>query len=172
MRQLFPPVPEDHPFPSVGDWAQGLGRLRAHFGGSTGPFPTRLVESAETLFTELLSSMGEPVILHGDLHHENILSAERQPWLVIDPQGVIGEPAYETGAVLRNPMPDILKSPELKNVLKRRVDQLADELELDRKRILGWGIAQAVLSAWWDYEDHGHGWEPWIVIAQTLATIE
>ncbi len=38
----------------------------------------------------------------GDLHHENILAAERAPWLAIDPKGVIGEPAYEMGALLRN----------------------------------------------------------------------
>jgi streptomycin 6-kinase len=115
--------------------------------------------------------MSEPVLLHGDLHHENILSAERQPWLAIDPQGVIGEPAYETGALLRNPMPDILNFPNLKSVLKKRVDQLVEELALDRSRILGWGIAQAVLSAWWDYEEHGHVGETSITIAELLSQV-
>jgi streptomycin 6-kinase len=55
-----------------------------------------LLEEAETLFAELNASMAEPFLLHGDLHHENILAAEREPWLAIDPKGVVGEPARET----------------------------------------------------------------------------
>jgi streptomycin 6-kinase len=46
--------------------------------------------SREHLFTELLASMMGPVLLHGDLHHGNILAAERQPWLALDPKGVLG----------------------------------------------------------------------------------
>ncbi len=67
MRQLWRPIPldllPDHPFPSVADWARGLERLRARFDGGTGPFPTALVAQAERLFTELIASMDEPVVL-------------------------------------------------------------------------------------------------------------
>jgi streptomycin 6-kinase len=152
MRQIWRPVPDEHPFPTVGDWGKGLAKLRAQFGGGTGPFPRKLVEEGESLFAELLASMGEPVVLHGDLHHHNILSAERQPWLAIDPKGVVGEAEYEVGALLRNPMPDIPTWPNLERVLARRMDQLAEELGFDRERIQGWAVAQAVLSAWWSYE--------------------
>jgi streptomycin 6-kinase len=62
---------------------------------------------AESLFRELIASSESPVLLHGDLHHFNILSARRQPWLAIDPKGVAGEPAYEPGALLRNPNPEL-----------------------------------------------------------------
>ncbi len=159
----------EHSFPSAAKWAAGLKRLRAHFGGGTGPFPAALVERAEALFAELLASMAEPVLLHGDLHHDNILSAERQSWLALDPKGVVGEPAYEVGALLRNPMPGIFSVPGLEQVLARRVDQLSDELGFDRQRIWGWGVAQAVLSAWWSYEDHGRGWAPMLALAERLA---
>lgn len=171
MRQLWRPVPADHPFPAVARWAAGLQRLRTHFGGGTGPFPTRLVEMAESLFGELLSSMEEPVLLHGDLHHDNILAATRQPWLALDPKGVVGEPAYEVGALLRNQLPWLLDEPWLVRVTARRVDQLVAELGFDRERIIGWGLAQAVLSAWWSFEDHGHGWEPAIACAEILAEL-
>jgi len=171
MKQLWQPAPPEHGFPTVAKWAAGLKRLREHFGGSTGPFPTWLIERAEALFAELLDSMAEPVLLHGDLHHDNILSAERQPWLALDPKGVVGEPAYEVGALLRNPIPRIFSVPQLERVLARRVDQLAEELGFDRERILGWGVAQAVLSGWWSYEDHGHGWEPVLALAEKLARI-
>lgn len=153
MRQLSHPVPAEHSFPYVEDWAMGMDRLRREFDGSTGPFPAYLVDRAERLFAELLPSQAEKIVLHGDLHHFNILSAERQPWLSIDPKGVIGEPAYEVGALIRNPIPHILVEPNLSAILERRLDQLSDELDLDKQRVFGWSLAQAVLSAWWTYED-------------------
>jgi streptomycin 6-kinase len=171
MRQLWRPLPPDHPFPSVAKWAKGLQRLRHHFEGGTGPFPAYLVEAAERLFAELLASMAEPVLLHGDLHHYNILAAERQPWLAIDPKGVAGEPAYETGALLRNPMPHFAAWPHLDQIMARRVAVLAEELALDRERIIGWGLAQAVLSGWWSFEDHGEGWEAALICAEQLAAL-
>jgi streptomycin 6-kinase len=169
MRQLWRPAPPDHPFPEVAEWAEGMSRMRARFGGGTGPFPARLVEEAEALFAELLASQAEPVLLHGDLHHENILSAERQPWLALDPKGVVGEPAYEVGALLRN---QLWQLPQPGRVTARRVDQLAEELGFDRARVRGWGLAQAVLSAWWSVEDHGYGWEDAIACAELLAQIK
>jgi len=172
MRQLWRPVPLDHPFPSVADWAKGLERLRARFDGGTGPFPTALVEQAEGLFTALIASMDGLVVLHGDLNYGNVLAAQRQPWLAIDPKGLVGEPAYETGVLLRDPLPGLLNAPYPGRILARRVDQLAAELGFERARIRGWGVAQAVLSAWWSFEDHGHGWEPAIACAELLAAIK
>ena len=75
MRRLRSPPPPENPFPTVSDWASGLGRLRERFAGATGPFSATLVEKAEKLFSELIGAMGAPVLLHGDLHHGNILSA-------------------------------------------------------------------------------------------------
>jgi len=171
MRQLWRPAPSEHPFPTVAKWAVGLRRLREHFDGGCGPFPRALVEVAEAHFAELIGSMAEPVLLHGDLHHENILTAERQPWLALDPKGLVGEPAYEVGALLRNPIPQLLAEPQPERVLARRVSQLAEELGFDRERLLGWGVAQAVLSAWWSFEDHGHGWEWGIACAELLTML-
>jgi streptomycin 6-kinase len=171
MRRLWRPLAPGHGFKPASQWALGLGRLHARFHGGTGPLAPALVARAEALFEELLPSQAEPVLLHGDLHHENILSAQRRPWLAIDPKGVAGEPAYEVGAWLRNPMPQLMAWPDLDGILARRIDQLAEELELDRQRLLGWGLAQAVLSAWWSLEDHGHGWEASMQVAEILAQL-
>lgn len=168
MRQLWRPAPAQHAFPTVEKWAQGLQRLRARYHGGTGPLAAGLVERAEAVFSELLGSMATPVLLHGDLHHDNILAAQRQPWLALDPKGVVGEPAYEVGALLRNPIPWLLRQPDPAGILARRVDQLADLLGFDRRRLLAWGLAQAVLSAFWSLEDHGHGWEPSMAVAELL----
>lgn len=171
MRQIRRPVPEQHNFRKVAEWFDGFKRLRAHFKGGCGPFPQELVVRAEALSGELAASMQDIVLLHGDLHHTNILAAQRQPWLAIDPKGVVGEPAYEICAFMHNPVPQLMHFPNPQVILQRRADQFSSELELDLSRIVGWSFAQAVLSAWWAYEDHGRGWEYFIACAQVLDRI-
>ena len=172
MRGLWRPVPAEHDFPHVRDWAQGMTRLRARFDGGVGPFPQRLVEEAETLFTEMLASSAPPVVLHGDLHHDNILAAQRASWLAIDPKGLVGEPAYEVGALLRNLWPDRHTVLHPGKLLERRTHQLADALEIDRARVRGWAVAQAVLSAWWCLEDESDCWESAVAVAELLSAVQ
>ncbi len=172
MQQLWRPLPAQHSFPTIEKWSDGMQRLRSTFDGGTGPFPRRLVEAAERLFAELFASSREAVLLHGDLHHYNILTAQREPWLAIDPKGVSGEALYETGALLRNPVPYVATWPDLRQKLARRVDILSEHLQADRARIIGWGIAQAVLSSWWSYEDEGEVGEEALIIARALLEID
>ena len=155
MRQLWKPLPEQHyPFPTIQDWGEGFARLRKMYDGGTGPFPAVIYDRAEKLYAELSASMSEGVLLHGDLHQDNILSAEREAWLAVDPKGVIGEPAYETGSILRNFWPDILTVPNPKRLMARRIDQFAAELGFERERIYSWAFSQAVLSVIWNVEDN------------------
>lgn len=168
MRELWRPLPPVHDFPAAAEWALGFARLRRRLGGGTGPFDVRLVDAAESLFAELLRSAAPPVLVHGDLHHFNILSAARRSWVAIDPKGLVAEPAYETGALLRNPDPARYLDPA---VQRRRIAVLADELGVDPQRVAGWGAAQAVLSAWWTYEDGGTGWQSTLACAGTLLQI-
>ncbi|MHB8685509.1 MAG: aminoglycoside phosphotransferase family protein [Dehalococcoidia bacterium] len=168
MRALSRPPDGAYPFPTVGGWAA---RFAAAPPDARGPLPARLVAAAEAHFQELLASSGEAVVLHGDLHHGNVLDAGGGAWVCIDPKGVIGERAYEAGALLRNPLPGIASWPDLPRILARRVDRLSEELGIDRARIVGWGVAQAVLSAFWSYEDHGRGWEPAIAVAAALDAL-
>jgi streptomycin 6-kinase len=169
MKRLWRPAPAAHDFPTAAGWGRGLRRLREHFGGGTGPFPRRLVEEAESLFAELLASSAEPVLTHGDLHHGNVLAATRDPWLAIDPKGLVAEAAYEVGALLRNPLPQLLRWPQPVRVTERRIAQLSEELGFDRARVRGWGLAQAVLSEWWSIEDTGEPGEFSFATAEILA---
>lgn len=169
MLKLWRPVPQEQRFPTVADWGLGFRRMRERFGGTTGPFPRRLFEEAESLFAELLDSSAAPVLLHGDLHHGNILNAARAPWLAIDPKGLVGEPAYEVGALLRNPLPQLFNWPQPVRVSERRIARLSEELGFDRARVRGWGLAQAVLAGWWSIEDTGKGGEFGIAAAEILA---
>ena len=139
------------------------------FDGGTGPFPASLVDRAERLFAELLSSSSEPALIHGDLHHYNILSATRAPWLAIDPKGVVAEREFELGPLLRNPhgFPELYTSPA---VIRRRLTQLCTWLQLDYDRALRWGLALSVLSAIWDVQDTGsaHADSPALLLAYTI----
>lgn len=93
-------------------------------------------------------------------------------WLAIDPKGVIGEPAYEVGALLRNPIPRIFDQPDRPTVLRRRARLLADALGFDAGRVLRWAAVQAVLSAWWDVEDGAPDTvRPWITPAEEPADL-
>ena len=168
MKKLWRPAPADHDFPPVSDWAGGFDRLRKRFDGGTGPMPTRLVEEAESLFADLLASQGELLLLHGDLHQENILTAGREPWLAIDPKGVVGEAAYDTAALLHNPV-ETLDRPDPKRLLERRIDVLCGELGLDPTRVRAWGLSQAVLAAYWGLEGDGKVWNEALSFANLLA---
>jgi streptomycin 6-kinase len=90
---------------------------------------------------ELASSQGELVLAHQDLHGDNVLAAEREPWLVIDPKPLAGEREFAIVPIVR--------SPELghsrRDVLYR-LDRLCDEFSLDRERARGWVIVQT--TAW------------------------
>ena len=176
MRAVWRPLPAAHPLPDLRRWTHGIARIREHFDGGTGMLPEPVVARAEQLRESLLASASsnEITLLHGDLHHYNILSAvlpsRAQQWLAIDPKGVAGERAYECAAFLRNPG-DFRAHPNARSMLARRVDQLVDLLELDRERIVAWSFVQGVLSAWWCVEDNVAGWESSIAFAALMLEI-
>jgi streptomycin 6-kinase len=158
MRQLpKEPAKADSGIETAEERAAGLDKLWVRYDGGTGPIPPDIADRARCLFRDLIGSQSQPVIIHGDLHHENILSSQRG-WLVIDPHGLIAEPEFETYALLRNPNA-LFELPDLIPITRRRIDQMVDELGYDRERIKGWGFACAILSAWWTIEDHGDGGE-------------
>ncbi len=170
MQQLWQPIsPEDHPnLPTLDRRTLALTRLSDYFEDGFGPFPRRLVETAVTLRTELLAETIQPMLLHGDFHHENILTAQRKPWLALDPKGVIGDPAYEVGTYLYNPNAKLVAQ---QNLLARRIDQFSEALSIDRQRLINWGIVQAVLSAIWSYQDHDRTLSPTLLIADQLTKL-
>ena len=112
-----------------------------------------LIDRAETMFLELCRSQSEQFLLHGDLHHANILKDSKRGWLVIDPKGVPGEIAYEMASLLHNPIPHFEMIADAK-IMERRVRILSDRLRLDPNRILRWCFAKDVLGHLWTIEDH------------------
>ena len=135
---------------------------------STGPLPYSLVKEAEELFTYLIETSAEPMLVHGDLHQDNVMSSNRGGWLAIDPKGIAAEPAYETAAMIRNPYQKMKDVKNMEEVLYKRIQILSEELGFEAKRIYQWCLAQTVLSAVWSAEDEGRKWEHAIVVAEVL----
>ncbi|MEP7225523.1 MAG: aminoglycoside phosphotransferase family protein [Actinomycetota bacterium] len=101
----------------------------------------RLKDAALHYLGELAPTQGEQVLLHQDLHGENVLSAQREPWLVIDPKPLAGEREFSVAPIVRS-----FELGHSKRDALYRLDRLTSELDLDRDRALGWTVAQTV--AW------------------------
>jgi len=139
------------------DWfLGGFERLRKTFNGGTGPIDEKLVERVEHSVKDYFAENHNPVLMHGDFHHYNVLSSERG-WLIIDPKGVIGPAGYEVGPFMLNPWGSFSDGISRQLIL-RRVDIFHEHLGFERERIIEWSLAHAVLSTWWSIEDNT-GWE-------------
>jgi streptomycin 6-kinase len=168
IRELPVPEPSDHPFPTVDNWSLAFDRLRARFEGKTGPLPGRMVDKAEQLLRELQASRRRRMLLHGDVHHGNILSNGEDRWVAIDPKGVIGDPAYEAARLQHNPIPRFLSMDRPHAVARRRVEILAAILREDRSRLLAWAFFDAVLAACWSIEAEDDDWRYFLSCAELL----
>jgi streptomycin 6-kinase len=73
------------------------------------------------------------ILIHGDLHARNILRADREPWLAVDPKGYAGDPAYDGGALLKSRALGLLEADDLRKAVHRALDVFADAAELDRE---------------------------------------
>ena len=105
-------------------------------------YPGRLAEEALDAIAAL-TPVEDAVLCHQDLHGGNILRAEREPWLAIDPKPIVAERAYDTVAIVRDAQPALAE-------LRRRLDALSELLGLDRERMRLWGLVKSLA---WDDPD-------------------
>ncbi len=171
MRSLWRIPPVAHSFPSLSARFRAFARLRSKYDGGSGPFPSELITRAEQTFTELNASSENTVILHGDLHHENILSSEDGEWIAIDPKGIAGDPGYEVGPFMMNQLPGNLSESARIEILHQRISVFVDELGISRERLVRWAFCHAVLSALWDFEE-GADWRDTIRSATAIEQLE
>ena len=116
------------------------------------PYTARdLFARASGVALTLFDRPSAQIPLHGDLHHDNIISSPRG-WLAIDPRALLGDPAYEVANALNNPIgaEALVRDPRR---IASMSELLAHRLGFSRKRILGWAAAHAALSACWSLED-------------------
>jgi streptomycin 6-kinase len=109
---------------------------------------------AALMARELLDDPRDPVVLHGDLHHDNVLDGGARGWLAIDPKGLIGERAFEFANLFRNPDADVALAP---GRMGRQAGIVAEAAGVERRRLLRWVLAYAGLGAAWSLQSgHDH----------------
>ncbi len=136
-------MPVDEPFRRLADEARLWARaLPARWARAGRPFEEELVAAGVAVLGELFEGAdGERVLLHQDLHADNVLAAEREPWLVIDPKPLVGEQAFSVAPIVR-----AAELGHTREAVVGRLDRLCSELALDRERARGWAFAQTL--AW------------------------
>ena len=130
------------PFHTLEDEATWwIGYLPAQWELSGRTVERRLVDAAADALSSLARSQGEQVLLHQDLHGDNVLAAEREPWLVVDPKPLLGEREFSVAPIVRS-----VELGHSKRDALYRLDRLTSELGLDRDRARAWTIGQTM--AW------------------------
>jgi streptomycin 6-kinase len=136
------------PFRSLDDeateWADDLRGMWERAGR---PFEGSLVEDALAALRDVIGSSREAVLLHQDLHADNVLRSSREPWLVIDPKPLVGDPAFSVAPIVRS-----FEMGHSRRDAVYRLDRLTDELGLDRDRALSWTVGQTLA---WAFEGGG-----------------
>lgn len=148
LRKLWRPPTADAPFRSLSGeatlWSRTLTTLWEAHGR---PFERMLVDEALAAADDLAETQGESVVLHQDLHGGNVLRAQREPWLAIDPKPLIGEREFDLASLIRDRRWAITEA-----VVRRRLDLLSAELGLDRERMRRWALLHALA---WGVEEQG-----------------
>ena len=154
LPRLQVEIGPDHPFTLLADeadrWAEEVPRW---YSEANAPFERVLLDAALDVYRSVDRTASH--LVNQDLHGGNILRAQREPWLVIDPKPLVGERELEASALLRNT-----------TEVSRWLDALRD-LGLDRERARGWGIAHNLAWAW----DEHDGWlEPQVEEARRILS--
>lgn len=147
IRQPLPQKPTFRPVGEMGRAAFKTYRLAHPYGGAV---PDRHVQLAERCF-KWLETNGELELLHGDLHHQNILLDAERGWMTIDPHGYAGDPACDLVPFLYNR----LEGKPVEDVLSLRTEVMLEQLPVSREQLLRACIAMTVMSACW-YTEEGN----------------
>lgn len=148
LQLALRPVPTDlSDSISLDAWFSGLRRF------SEKSFPAKYGEKALQIYDRLSTQPGKTYYLHGDFHPDNIVSAKRASFLLIDPKGIIGHVGYEIAVFLNNFHWWQDESADIEQRLESAVNGFAAAFSLDPTELREWAFAQMVLSAWWTFDE-------------------
>lgn len=153
------------------DWADRLLALPRD-----APAPRRLVEQAASLARDLAPG-SDGALLHTDLHDANVLAADREPWLAIDPKPLSGDPAFEVAPLLWNRWPEVVGSGDVRGRVRYRLWTVVDVAGLDPDRARDWVVVREMVQALWTIEASvrrreralGRAAQEWVTRAVTIA---
>ena len=142
-------------------WFAALGPAASAHGG--------VLAQARTVAERLLATPDPPVVLHGDIHHGNVLDFGSDGWRVIDPKGLWGDRAFDYANLFCNPGPSIALAP---GRLEHLAPQVAAHAGLAPRRLLSWVLAYAGLSAAWTLAGGGEPTTALGVARRAAAALE
>lgn len=131
-------------FPHISEWLAALDK--------EWDIPLHYLRKARELRDQLLKTSTQSILLHGDLHHDNILK-NGDDWIVIDPKGVLGELSYELTSFIYNPIPELISLQDAESIIEDRINHLSKELHLETQRIKEWCFLKIVLAWIWALEN-------------------
>lgn len=131
------------------------------------PIPHRLVEQALALSTDLTAGPAPSRVIHTDLHYANVLAAQREPWLAIDPKPINGDPHYEIAPMLWNRWGEL--AGDVRGGVLRRFYTLIDAAGFDEARARAWVLVRMVHNAMWALQDGPHAEPGWLTTCIALA---
>ena len=147
LPRLWREPPQDAPFDTLADvvavWREEVPTIAA----ADGHDPA-IVAQALDLGSRLVATQTRRVLLHGDFHPANALAAEREPYLVIDPKPIVGEPAYDLAQWLANRYDAALPASGQVSALRGQIARFAERLDLSPARIAGWAFVKSVGWEW------------------------
>ncbi|MFJ2741266.1 aminoglycoside phosphotransferase family protein [Streptomyces sp. NPDC087440] len=142
VRKLWVEPAEGHPFETVEErTARQAGPMR-EAPDEVAP----LVEAALAARAELVASSPELLLLHGNFRQGKVLGGDRTPWLAVGPDPLVGERAYDLARLVRDRIDDQIATAAGAPATRRRINRLADSLDVDRERLHGWTLFRAVES--------------------------
>lgn len=116
------------------------------------PADRQLLRGWASAVAELVGEPGDRM-LHWDLHYNNVLAAQREQWLAIDPEPLAGDPGFDLWPALESRWDDVVTKNDAVRVVRRRFDLLTEVLGLDRSRATGWTLGRLLQNSLWDIDD-------------------
>lgn len=167
------PLPErssDHPFPLVSEsvrrWREELPGEHEELGRPLDAAAAGLAAQTWALLDELATPDGPEIIVNRDAHLLNILGADRESWLVIDPKPMVGEAAFDGGHLLW----DLLRHRPTAEHARWLLDALSGSMAVDRHRLRAWCLVRTVDNLLdWVYAENA---DPTTYLAVATALLE
>ena len=146
-------------------WTASLAELR-----TMDVVPRRFVDQPPSLaFAFAADAATDGSLLHTDLHYANLLAAQREPWLVIDPKPTSGDPAYEVAPMLWNRWEEAVADRDPRGATLERMFTLIDVGGLDEDRVRAWVVVRMMVNVWWAITSAQPDVATWITQAVTLV---
>ncbi|MFF8838921.1 aminoglycoside phosphotransferase family protein [Streptomyces sp. NPDC015130] len=144
VRKLWVDPPAGHGFESVAERTERQAAAMEPYRAD--PAAAGLTAAALAAREELVAAPGESLLLHGCFRQGKVLGGDRAPWLAVGPEPLVGERAYDLARLVRDRVEDLVGASAGASIARRRVNKLADSLDVDRERLRGWTLFRAVES--------------------------